>query len=136
MMIKQFIRPGAYALIIQNDQILLGRKTAGPHIHLWDLPGGGIEYSETPLQALHRELLEELAIRTTDPTLLTILTVHGEHPDPTPYRYHHLGIIYRVHDIIPTDHTPEEETRWFPIQTLDPAQVTPFVRQLLAQKLI
>lgn len=133
MAIKQFIRTGAYALIIQDAQILLSRKTAGPHIDLWDLPGGGIEFSETPLQALHRELLEETALTTTNPTLLTILSNHGEHES---YRYHHLGIIYRLHNITPTSHTPQEETRWFPISSLHTAQITPFVRQLLAQKLI
>lgn len=130
-MIKQFIRTGAYALIIQDGQIFLTRKTAGPHIHQWDLPGGGIEFSETPLQALHRELLEEAALKTTDPTLLTILTNHGEHPD---YRYHHIGIIYRLHNIIPTDHSPEEEGRWFPLSNLDHTQLTPFVLQLISQK--
>lgn len=134
---KQFIRTGSYALILQNDHILLSRKTAGPHKDLWDLPGGGIEFSETPLETLHRELLEETGLKTTDPTLLTILSNHGEHRSPTdPYRYHHIAIIYRLTRIIPTTHPPEEQTRWFPISTLASQPITPFVKQLLNQKLL
>lgn len=128
---KQFIRTGAYALIIHDGQILLSRKTAGPFIHYWDLPGGGIEFTETPLEALHRELLEETALKTTNPTLLTVLSNHGEHQSE--YRYHHIAVVYRLHTIIPTDHTPQEETRWFPLQSLNSTQVTPFVRQLMEQ---
>lgn len=128
---KQFIRTGAYALIIQNNQILLSRKTAGPHINLWDLPGGGIEFSETPLQALHRELLEETALQTTDPILLTVLSNHGEHPTEN-YRYHHIAIIYQLTNITPTSHTPQEETRWFNLP-LNTTEITPFVQQLLTQ---
>jgi ADP-ribose pyrophosphatase YjhB (NUDIX family) len=130
---RQFTRTGAYALLIQNNQILLTRKTGGPFIHLWDLPGGGIEHTEPPLQALHRELLEETALQTTDPTLLTVLSHHGKHED---YHYHHIGIIYRLHNISPTNTTPEDESRWFPIPHLDPSQLTPFVRLLLDQKFI
>jgi 8-oxo-dGTP diphosphatase len=128
--IDHCIRTGAYALIIQNGQIFLTRKAKGPHQQLWDLPGGGISFSETPLEALHRELLEEASLLTTDPTLLTVLSHHGTHHSQ---RYHHLGIIYRLHNITPTTHTPEEEGRWFPVSALTPTQLTPFVRQLLTQ---
>lgn len=127
------IRTGAYALIIQNNQIFLTRKAKGPHESLWDLPGGGIDFSETPLEALHRELLEEAAFLTTEPTLLTVLSHHGTYNSQP---YHHLGIVYRLHNITPTAHTPQEEGRWFPLSALNPTQLTPFVRQLLVQGLL
>lgn len=135
MAMKEFIRTGAYGLIIQEGQILLVRQTSGPHCDLWHLPGGGIEFSETPLQALHRELLEEAAIETKDPVFLTILSHHGENKACIePYRYHYIGIIYRLHSVIPTAHIPEDEAKWFPIASLDLIQTTSFVQQLQAQQ--
>ncbi|PIS02061.1 MAG: hypothetical protein COT85_07950 [Chlamydiae bacterium CG10_big_fil_rev_8_21_14_0_10_42_34] len=123
-MAKQFSRTGAYGLIIQNEQIFLTKKKLGPHKGYWDLPGGGLEYSETPLEALHRELIEEAALTTQNPTLLTVIAHHGEHED---YRYHHIGIIYRIHNTEPT-HTPaEEEGQWFSLKELKSTQTAPFV---------
>lgn len=133
---KQFIRTGAYALIIQDAKILLARQKGGPSVGLWHLPGGGIEFSESPLQALHRELLEEAALKIFSPRFLTVLSYHGEHPGSEPYRYHYIGLVYRVEEILPTEDNPEDETGWFPLETLDLNQATAFVRQLHEQKYI
>ena len=47
---------GSYGLIIKNDQVALIKKARGGYTGLLDLPGGGIEHNETPVEALHREL--------------------------------------------------------------------------------
>lgn len=39
--------------------MLLIHRNSEPYKGSWDLPGGFIETGETPLDALHRELLEE-----------------------------------------------------------------------------
>ena len=133
---KELMRTGAYGVIVREGKILLVRQVVGPYVNLWHLPGGGIEFAETPLQALDRELLEEVAIQTKDPLFLTILSDHGEHKSSSgPYRYHYLGIIYRLPHIFPLPQVPEDESKWFPIASLSLFETTPFVRQLYISQL-
>lgn len=48
-----------------GDRILVARRAADAHQGgLWEFPGGKVEQGEMVQQALHRELLEELAITT------------------------------------------------------------------------
>ncbi len=57
------------AIIIEKgDAYLFGRKARnkGPYPNKWLLIGGGIEGSETILEALHREVREETGLKVTD----------------------------------------------------------------------
>ncbi|ARP75136.1 Nudix family hydrolase [Bordetella genomosp. 6] len=58
----------AAGLILRPDgQLLLGQRPEGkPWAGWWELPGGKLEPGETVLQALARELHEELGIRVTE----------------------------------------------------------------------
>lgn len=50
-------RPGAYAILVRGDQVLLTHQmTPEPE---FQLPGGGIDPGEHVLPALHREIYEE-----------------------------------------------------------------------------
>lgn len=50
-------RPGAYAILVRDGRILLTHQTA-PRPE-YQLPGGGVDPGESPLPALHREVMEE-----------------------------------------------------------------------------
>ncbi|WP_293573668.1 NUDIX hydrolase [Phaeobacter sp.] len=79
----------ACALLLQGDKILLGRRASlrATYPNCWDLIGGKIEAGETPEQALHRELAEEVAIAPLGSTYVE--TIRDTHIDPqTPPLYH------------------------------------------------
>lgn len=52
----------AVKAIISNGNKFLVLKQAINGMEFWDLPGGKVEYNESPYQALHREVKEETGI--------------------------------------------------------------------------
>lgn len=58
-------RPGVYAILPRNGQILLTFQDA-PEPE-FQLPGGGVDRGEHPIAALHREVFEETGWRIADP---------------------------------------------------------------------
>lgn len=96
---KQFKHLGAYGLIIKDEKIVLIKKVGGPYNGKLDLPGGTIEWGETPEQTLIRELKEEVGIDVIkydlfDANSIVFEWIHKEELE----RGHHLGIFYKVLD--------------------------------------
>ena len=58
-------RPGAYAVLWRGGQVLLTHQTEP--LPEFQLPGGGVDPGESPLQALHREVFEETGWSITCP---------------------------------------------------------------------
>jgi len=72
----------AAALIDGRGRVLIAQRPPGKHLAgMWEFPGGKVEPGETPVDALRRELLEEvgIAIETPRPLLRLRHTYsHGE----------------------------------------------------------
>ncbi|WP_299422009.1 NUDIX hydrolase [uncultured Shimia sp.] len=66
--VRYTMRPGAYAVLLQGDQILLTHQ-AEPTPE-FQLPGGGIDPGESPVVALMREVFEETGYRIAKPRRL------------------------------------------------------------------
>lgn len=66
--VRYTMRPGAYAVLLQGDQMLLTHQ-AEPTPE-FQLPGGGIDPGESPVVALMREVFEETGYRITKPRRL------------------------------------------------------------------
>ncbi len=59
------LRPGAYAMLIRKHHVLLTHQSSPkPETQL---PGGGIDPGESPITALHREVLEETGWTIANP---------------------------------------------------------------------
>ena len=96
---KQFKHLGVYGLIIKDNKIVLIKKVGGPYNGKLDLPGGTVEWGETPEQTLIRELNEEVGIDVIkyelfDANSIIFEWIHKEELE----RGHHLGIFYKVLD--------------------------------------
>src|SRR6266704_6384221 len=55
-------RLGCAGIVRRGDDVLLGRRSKDPNRGLWVLPGGGVDFGETLVQTLQRELAEEAGI--------------------------------------------------------------------------
>lgn len=80
----------AAALIEQDGQVLLARRTNDPQRGLWTLPAGFVDAGEDPRRAVEREVFEETGLVGRVTGLLDVL--YGqEHP-----RGAHILIVYRL----------------------------------------
>ena len=94
---KQFKHLGSYGLILDNDNIVLIKKNGGPYNGKLDLPGGTIEFGETPEETLIREIEEEVGIKVLEYELFdgNSVTFEWEHKGEKE-QGHHIGFFYKI----------------------------------------
>lgn len=51
---------GVYGIHIKDEKLLVVKKTRGPYIYRFDLPGGSFDPNESTFNCLRRELNEEI----------------------------------------------------------------------------
>ena len=96
---KEYKQLGAYALVIEDESILLIKKNGGPYHGKYDLPGGTIEFGETPSDALKREILEEVGIDIIDFKIFDTDSVcfDWDYKEKNiQLKVHHVGIYYKI----------------------------------------
>ena len=98
-----------------NNQVLLARRPQ--HLHqggLWEFPGGKLNRGETIVQALQRELREELAIVVNQSDCHPLLQVSHDYPDK-----HVLLNFWQVSSFAGTPYGNEGQfITWVPIEQL------------------
>lgn len=67
------------AIIQDGDRIFATQRGYGTYKDGWEFPGGKIEPGETPEEALHREIMEELNTRIAVSKKLT--TIEYDYPE-------------------------------------------------------
>ncbi len=128
-------RFGAYGVLLRDSKILLSLKQSGPYQGLWDLPGGAIEFAETPEEALKRELLEEVALAVEPLGFLHTFTAVSECRNQDElYGFHQVGLIYKVSywTIIPKL-VPQEENRWVHLSEVALGELTPLAKSAISK---
>jgi len=110
----------AAALIDADGRVLLAQRPEGKHLAgYWEFPGGKVEPGETPLQALQREVIEEIGVRIGAAEPLIRI----------PWRYASKHILLDVYRVLAFDGEPHscegQALKWVPAAALDPAEMPP-----------
>ena len=102
------------AVMLRDACVLLARRSAGRrnYPNLWSFPGGHVERGENFVQALHRELQEEIGVVPL--TFEALDPIADPHVTGTTYRMFAVTA-WRVEPTI-GDHE-HSELRWFPLAT-------------------
>lgn len=124
---------GAYGVIIKDNKIILVKKARGGYKGKLDLPGGGIEHTELPEEALKREIMEEAGINITNYKLLDVVATNIKwEMEPNLWEdLHHLGILYTVdtNELFlknEADGLDSNGANWYNITELNKKELSPF----------
>lgn len=124
---------GAYGVIINDKKIALIKKARGGYKGKLDLPGGGIEHNETPVEALHREIKEEVNCTVVSEKLFDAVSsnITWQMEEELLEDLHHIGILYLVE--VKEDNLKEDAdgldsngADWYKVNELDKKMLSPF----------
>lgn len=130
---KQHIKTSVVACIIDDqNRVLLTRRCIEPFCGQWVMPGGKIDHGETLLEALHREVREEVGLAIHVDGLLDVY----EHVSIGDARDHYVILYYRAHPTsheLAPNHSEVTEARWIGTTDLNDYSITPGTRHVLAK---
>lgn len=118
---------GSKVVVRCGEEVLLLRHSYARR-NVWDLPGGFVHVNERAVDAVYRELREELAIEPRSLRCICRQSAVNDHKRET--------LLTFVADVDRKDMQPSaaeiDEAKWFPTAEL-PKKATPFVRRMVAR---
>lgn len=112
----------ASALVLDADsRLLLARRAIEPYLGMWDTIGGFLEETETPEEALAREVAEETGLDVERGAYVgTYVDRYGDGDDAVTT----LNLVFEAHaaDGAPRPADDVAELAWFPLDELPPAE--------------
>jgi mutator protein MutT len=124
---KKITRMGVYGVAMEKEKILLIKQKRGPYAGKLDFPGGGIEFGESPEQALRREFEEEVAMEFDSFKLLENLTAMVDMPKTSSNEFcafYQIGMIYQINGcrLIKNRKQGDLQHVWIDLKTLSEEQ--------------
>jgi len=115
-------------LIKDNKILLLKRYKTGYEDGNYGLPAGHLEENESAVQALCREVKEEISIRLKPQRLKLVHVMHRKESD----NRIDLFFITKSYQGIPINNEPNkcDDINWFPINHLPPNTI-PYIKQAI-----
>lgn len=110
---------GVAAVILRDNQVLLGKRTGAHGAGEWAFPGGKVDWGEDPAETVLRELAEECGVEVDEASVEEIGWTNDVFPDDG---LHFVTLYYRCRW---TGGEPQRlephkclEWRWFPLDEL------------------
>ena len=130
---KQSIKTSVVACIIDDqERVLLTRRCIEPFCGQWVMPGGKVDHGEPLLEALHREVREEVGLEIHIDGLLDVY----EHVALGDKNDHYVILYYRAHPLtckLAPNSQEVTEALWVSADRLKKYDMTPGSRHILAR---
>lgn len=130
---KQAIKTSVVACIIdEQERVLLTRRCIHPFCDQWVMPGGKIDLGEAILEALHREVREEVGIEVRVEGLIDVF----EHLKVGSGNDHFVILYYRAAPLsgeLRPNGVECTEAAWIDKERLPAFDLTPGTRHILAK---
>lgn len=124
--------PAVGAFILKDGKLLLVKRAYEPGAGKWTVPGGVIELGEKVVEALHREILEEVGMRLKGVKLLDIYDAIFR-DDEGRIRYHYVIIEFLAEPETMEVKLSDEvlDYKWVSLEDVERLDLTCSVRHMI-----
>ncbi len=122
---------GVGAVIVREGKILLVKRGNEPNRNMWSIPGGIVKVGESLIEALKREVEEEVGLKVEVGDVACVSEEIIE--EDGRIRFHYVIIDFFA-DVVGGELKPDSDAldaRWVPLEEIDSLNVVEFVRKLV-----
>ncbi len=125
--------PAVAAVIIEDGKLLLIRRGVEPSKGKWSVPGGSVEWGESLMDAVKREVREETGLEIEVGKVAGALDLRTEGADGVSYHYVIIDYFARPTggELGPGDDA--SDARWVSLDELDSYDLTAHLRERLGE---